>query len=475
VSILAALLAFAALWALGAAALALAGVRARGAPGVLATDFAAGAAILACSGAILIALGLQVSLPVFYTLLVALALAVLWRRRSRRAARELPGGSVAAACPVVQALGLRRAFPRDRWAAALLGATAVLLLGIAAAAAFDRLWWDGWAIWALKARVLFLDGTLPRAFLDPAGPWAFTHVDYPLAVPLVHWWVYRHAGAAAPQLASLAGFVWHALIPLLTWGALRERAGERTAAAAALATAAFWPIAFHATGGTADVVIAFALLGAVVELDRALGRGDRAALWRAGVFLALGAAAKNEGLALAVVGLAAGLLARGGIGRARRLPALLLPLAVAAPWLLFSRANGLESDVLAGWPGTEAAARRAWQLAGGLLRQFTGTPWQPAAALAVVGVIAAARRRDPGLTAGWLLLGGYAAALCGVYIIAPHDLAWLMATSLPRTFGALVPATLFLALAGAAPAPAATATSTADARIAAQEPDRVPA
>lgn len=419
-----------ALWAGGASALSLARVRDLTLTDRLVADFASGAVVLAFVGTMAIVLGLQLSLGAIYLgLFLLIGSAFKWGRS---------GGAVVAR-------------ERDPFALGILALVGMLLTAVGVATTSDRLWWDGWAIWALKARVLFLEGTLSPVFLDPAGPYVFTHLDYPLLVPLVDWWGFRHLGEVLPQAASFLGFFWFLLIPVLLWGALRDRLGERIAALAALAAAACWPIAFYATGGTADVVIALALLGAIVELDRAFGQEDRSALWRAGMFLALGAAAKNEGLALAVIGSCIALVAPGGIARASRLPALLLPLVVAAPWLLFTRAIGLESDVLVALPSVAEGGTRAWILAGALLRQFTGTPWQPLPILALLGVVAALRQSDRSLSVGWTVLTAYAIVLCGVYASAPQDLPWLISTTLPRVFGALAPATLFLALASGLP------------------------
>jgi hypothetical protein len=418
------------LWATGASALSLAGLRDRRFADRLVADFVTGAVIVGFVGTATIVLGLRLSLPgIYLILLVLIGCGLKWGRRADAGtARE-----------------------SDPLAMGILAVAGIVLAAVGAAAASDRLWWDGWAIWALKARVLFLEGTLPSAFLDPNGPYVFTHLDYPLLVPLIDWWGFQHLGAVSPQAASFIGFFWFLLIPLLLWGALRDRLGERIAALAALAAAACWPIAFYATGGTADVVIALALLGAIVELDRAFGQSDRSALWRAGIFLALGATAKNEGLALAVVGICIALAAPSGIARASRLPALLLPLAMAGPWLLFTQALGLESDVLVGAPGVAEAGGRGWMLAGALLRQFTGTPWQPLTALALIGVVAAFRKPERSIAIGWAILVAYSATLCGVYASAPHDLSWLIATTLPRVFGALAPAALFLSLASGLP------------------------
>ena len=119
------------------------------------------------------------------------------------------------------------------------------------------------------------------------------------------------------------------------------------AGTATLGTAAFWPLPYYATGGTADVVVALALLGAVAEIERGFTLERTDALWRAGLFVALGAMAKNEGLALMVVALAAVAWAvRRDTGRLRRIIPLTVPLLAAAPWLVFRFAHGLSTDTL---------------------------------------------------------------------------------------------------------------------------------
>jgi len=173
------------LWASGAAALSLARLRDLRFADRLVADFVAGAVILGFVGTTAIVLGLRLSLPgIYLILLVLIACALKWGRRGRAAvARE-----------------------RDPLAMGILAAAGIVLTAVGAAAASDRLWWDGWAIWALKARVLFLEGTLPSAFLDPDGPYVFTHLDYPLLVPLIDWWGFQHLGEVLPQAASFIGF-----------------------------------------------------------------------------------------------------------------------------------------------------------------------------------------------------------------------------------------------------------------------------
>ncbi|MGH7446008.1 MAG: hypothetical protein ACRELT_00510, partial [Longimicrobiales bacterium] len=314
------------LWILGALTLTVFGARPRNGAHAIAADFAAGVSVLAALGMTAVALGLSLSLAPFYAVVLVLGVRVV-RQRS------LPSPSFA--------------LPAAPAARAALVCTALVVAVIAAASLHDRLWWDGWAIWALKGRALFMDGTLPPSLF--AGGYAFAHLDYPLAVPLVDWWSWRHAGRSTPAAASFIGALWFTLLPALLWSGLRYRVHETVAALAALGMALFWPIPFYATGGTADVVIAVALLGAIVELDAALTRADDRAIIRCALFLTLGVLAKNEGLAIAavVVTIAAASLLRRGHRSIRQFAPLALPFVVIAPWWVFVGALDTRGTVLA--------------------------------------------------------------------------------------------------------------------------------
>lgn len=428
---LATLAALLALWLLGAAVLTCANARSGEGTDAVSADFAAGAAVLAFAGMAAVSLGAGLSLTAGYLLVAAFA--ALGARRLRR--------------PLLRVRGTRAPA-----AGALLCAAGALLAAVLTTGMQDRLVWDGWGIWTLKARVLFVEGTLPRDFLDPAGVFASTNLDYPLAVPLVDWWLYQHAGAALPALASFMGAVWFLLLALVVWGALRDRVDHRLAAAATLGTAAFWPVAFFATGGTADVVVALALLGGVVELERGLERHDAAALGRAAAYVALGALAKNEGIALAVLFAIVGgaFLLRAGERRLRRFLPLFVPLLAVAPWVVFVRLGGVRIGAFSAGADAAPLGERVSLFLTGVRVLFSSGPWLPLPLLAGVGVAAAARQGGPGVRAGWTLLGGYVAVLCATYLQAEADMMWLLSTSLPRVLGAVVPALVFLSTLSAA-------------------------
>lgn len=411
------------LWILGAFTLAALGARPLDGVHAVATDFATGAAVLAGLGMAVIVLGFSLSLATFYALILALA-GVVMRQRSLRPMRFI--------------------LPDAPAANAALVCTALIIAFIVIASLHDRLWWDGWAIWTLKGRALFLDGTLPRALFS--GGYAFTHPGYPLAVPLVDWWSWRHAGMSTPATASFIGAMWFALLPALLWSGLRRRAGERIAALATLGMALFWPIPFYATGGTADVVIAVALLGAIVELDTALSLDDDRALTRCALFLTLGALAKNEGLAIAgvVVAMAVAAMLRQGELRVRRIAPLVAPFAAIAPWWVFVGTLDARETVLA--PASlSVLGERIPVVVQHLGALATSIPWLPLPLLAALGVTAALRGSRNTLT-GWLILWGYFCVVAGVYLLTPHDIVWLLSTSLARVLSVFVAPLVYLSV-----------------------------
>jgi hypothetical protein len=433
-----AVVALAMLWLLGALALASAGLRSNEGSSTAVCDLAAGAAIVTLLGTLAIAGGFRLSPVPIYLLMLVLAVFAIRHR--------MP-------------LSLRIHFPRRPLTLLLLTMAAVVLTGLLISSAQDRLWWDGWSQWAFKARVLFVEGGFPRSFLDAGGPYARTNLDYPPGVPLVVWWLYWHAGQSVPALASVMGALWFILLPVLVWSSLRRRVDDRVAAAAALGVAAFWPNAFFATGGTADVVVALALLGAAVEIERGVDGPDQPALWRAGVYLALGALAKNEGwalagAALAVVGLR---LLWQGSRHPRHLLPLMLPLVPIMLWILFTRSLNVRAGVSGAASESLVTSGRLLVFLSGLGTLLSSNPWFPLPVLAALGVFAAMRRRDPGLTTAWVLLAGYFVAICATYVYTAADMLWLLASSLVRVMGALVPTLVYLAvLAACEPLPAAS-------------------
>lgn len=422
--------ALAAVWLSGAAVAGLAGIR-EGRPRDLPLDMGLGTVLLSFAGSTVIIAGGRVTLALAAAVLAAPVLAALSMRRLR--------------------LRIAVTLPSDRLTRALLGLAGVVLAAVATAALRDRLMWDGWAFWTLKATMLFRDGGLPPDLFDPAGPYDYAHPDYPLGLPLLFWWVFRVAGAPAAALASFTGAIWFALLAVLFWDSARAHARPELAALGVVAVAAFWPITRFATGGQADVLISFAALGIVAHMAEARTAGG-AAFWRAGAFAALAVMMKNEGLALATMAAAAAgawLLVHEKLGP-RRIAALSFPLLLALPWAVWVRTRGLEAEHLGGGLVLPELPGRALLI----LRELAGLAvyrsWIPVALIAAAAVALALKRRGSlEIRLPLAVLALYLAAAFAVYLRAARDLQWLLDTSLERVVASVVPALALLAIVGA--------------------------
>lgn len=430
------------LWLLGFALQEGLRIRRPGLAGVVG-DFATGTLALAVAGTALVWAGSLSVLPLYAGIaaVAGLALAARLRRAPPRRSPEAPrhGGA---------------ALPEDRRARWVAGLAAAVTLVMVATSTADWLNWDGWAIWSLRARVLLEHGGIPAELYSKPGPLDFAHPEYPLAVPLVDWWLFRHAARPEPALASFAGSLWFAGAVALLWSALRGRIAPLAAALATLGLALFRPLSRYAVGGTADVVMAFALLGAAVELVDAAGDPEKRASWaRAAVFLSLAAMAKNEGTAAAVVALGAVLL-WAALRRVRppaSALALLVPLALGFTWQLYVRTLGLEVEQIGALESGMGVLARLGTIGRELLALAVYRSWPPVLGLMALGVIFAVRHRRPLGPAPWLL-AGYFATLVGVYLSTTQPLEWLLATSLERVISHLVPAGVFLTLLAFSPA-----------------------
>ncbi|HEY0674400.1 MAG TPA: hypothetical protein VGD27_19145 [Longimicrobiales bacterium] len=430
------------LWALGFAAQRALGIRQRGARGVV-LDYVIGYLALGVMGSISVLLGAAPPLWWIYAL-VLVASAIAWMRRAP-VASALAGGSLSPQ-------------HHDVYVRVIAGATIMVLLFLVGTALTDRLIWDGWAIWTLRARILFFENGLPPdAFLKP-GPYEFAHPEYPLALPLLDWWMFRHAGASLPALASFAGSLWIVALALLVWTHLKARVAPMIASLAVLGLVLFRPITEYAVGGTADVIIAVAMLGVVIELTSA-EEASAAASVRAGCFLALAVLSKNEGFALAIIAVfsAAVIQPLGGF-RARVIAAFAIPVAMGGAWYLVTRTWGLDVEQVGGLPPVASLPERVMTITGAFSRLASYRSWPPIFLLALLGAFSAARSSNRTDRFGWVLVVSYLLVLAGVYLSTSQDLVWLLRTSLERVVSHAVPALLVLSVCAIFPAhPAAGA------------------
>lgn len=310
---------------------------------------------------------------------------------------------------------------------------------------------DEYAIWALRGRA-FAEGTGlgSPVFTDAAAQ--YQHLDYPLLVPSLVAWAERWAGsldgAAHMQVALLAA----AMLGVVAWAGARL-AGSAAAACAVLAAivptgAAAYALRIYAEVPTAAFAMATTMLGLVWLREREPVLLRVAAITTAGALLSKNEAGLFALAALLATGLAAGSVRRVGWCAGAALIAY-------APWVAWTRVNGLENDVINADTLTPGRLLdnlgRLDDIGAGFANHWPGPGWGlPLLAVAVIAAVGAGQGR---LAAATVLTAALAlAGLSLSYIATPQDVDRHLATSASRVL--LFPAVLTLVavplLAGAA-------------------------
>ena len=330
--------------------------------------------------------------------------------------------------------------------------------------------WDGLSIWLVRAKVLAQSASLPAAlFREPQlvqGHW-----DYPLLLPALLAWFARVGGLELRELAWALGLVAACFAPALALG-LRRALPAPAAAALALAPFAVPGLAVTHFGAYADPLLVLVALAGFAWSAAGAIRRDGALVAAGALALACAVATKNEGaLWLLAAATGATALARAGgssVGTALAtgvrcaLPGVL----VFAAWRASCARLGI-ADTLPAELRFDLLGARTGELVPAL-GSFLAEPQRAialgACAAATYALAGGALRTRAARAAALLAAPAvYLAGLSLVYLATPHELAWHLGTSLPRTLFGLAPVSLAAALfapslarAGAGSEPAST-------------------
>jgi hypothetical protein len=157
---------------------------------------------------------------------------------------------------------------------------------------------DSFAIWMLKAKWVYMDALrpMPAVFRDPIL--SYSHQDYPLSLPFLVaglWAVIGHVDDNAAKLLLVP--IWAAMAGMM-YAAVR-RLHRRATALAVTAIFATAPTLAHNAGLlVAESPLLLAMVGTTALLLRWMEEGETGDLILAGLFAAMAAFTKNEGLAL---------------------------------------------------------------------------------------------------------------------------------------------------------------------------------
>ena len=242
---------------------------------------------------------------------------------------------------------------RRMWAAdgvvggVIVALGAVLLTGSSKLVVFSN---DEWAIWAMRGRTLSLAGHLDPAVFQ-GGAAQYQHLDYPLLVPSLIAWADGIAGHPDDSGA-------HVLLILLTLGMLAvvgwaaNRLAGPYAGVCSVLLIAGTPrlLAPYGLRVFADVPLAAFAVALLLVLAIWIVHGDSRMLAVAAALAVGTAAVKDEGVVFALAALLAALVVPAQVRHARRqvLFAAGTMIASMLPWLAWTRAHGIESDLING-------------------------------------------------------------------------------------------------------------------------------
>lgn len=263
---------------------------------------------------------------------------------------------------------------------------------------------------------------------------------YPQLVPelmalpglLLGGFVERAALLVAPSVAAVS---------LLAWRHAAHSAGAtgfELEVGTALAGAALGGFGFvHGGAGGADAVVAFALLAGVAAL---VLRDRPAAVPTLALAAALAAAAKTEGMTVAVLLLAVDAAVSVGHdgfrGAAKRL-LLTAPAAMAVVALWWTFEGQLYLPNRASWPDLARLGRVVEAIGESAMRPEAGFQW-----IFLLALPWCFTRRE--LRAPAVVIGVQAVAFLAAFVVEPIDAAFLVVSTMPRLVSQLVPAALLL-------------------------------
>jgi hypothetical protein len=349
-----------------------------------------------------------------------------------------PGSAVSRAASVVPALGI----------------VVVLVAATRTMAVKPVLEWDGWVLWATKARILYEHpgdgaGVLQQSFYGAPS--------YPPGLPALEATTLRAAGHFDGTTLDLQLLVLVGAAIVGMWALLRPFANPLTIGLALLGTLASSQVAYQLTTNYADVPLAFLTATGVVAGAAWLAAGPDQRHWQlasACICLATAAWIKNEGVVFGGAGLASLVVATilSGCGRRAALAASAGFVALVAPWRLYSSAHDLQTydyDLSSFFdiPFLRDQAGRVGPAARELLSEMTvASSWGATLAVILLAVSVAllTPRRLVGIFAAvWLALsfGG----LLATYWISNHRLDNDLENSSYRTIVTLLVTGLCLA------------------------------
>ena len=160
--------------------------------------------------------------------------------------------------------------------------------------------WDSFAIWGLKAKVLFYEGLGSDYFQNPNL--AYSHLDYPLLVPfLMSAGAFSSPGYMGEMTSKIIFPFLYLAFVILIYNAARWRLDRKHALLLTAVFASTPALVRWSGAGTADMALSFFYAGSIFYLIKFFDDGKFYNLAISIIFALCCALTKNEGLPLVII------------------------------------------------------------------------------------------------------------------------------------------------------------------------------
>ncbi|MGC8684849.1 MAG: hypothetical protein ACP5T7_04100 [bacterium] len=168
----------------------------------------------------------------------------------------------------------------------------VILEGIAGAPN-----WDGLLTYGFIAKSLFLSNRIDMKFFTDVIRYGHVHLDYPLLLPLLEYWLYHFIGSDNYQIIQFISIGYYIALVCIFYGSMRQRTA-RSIALLSLLILMYNPIIISNTvGGDADIIVATYFTGILVIFSKLFTYPSIKTAFMLGMLTGFLANTKNEGFA----------------------------------------------------------------------------------------------------------------------------------------------------------------------------------
>ncbi|HCE44751.1 MAG TPA: hypothetical protein DET40_14510 [Lentisphaeria bacterium] len=305
--------------------------------------------------------------------------------------------------------------------------------------------WDAFAIWGLKAKVIFHEGLGSGYFSNPNL--AYSHLDYPLLVPfLMGLGTYSSLSHGDENACKLIFPFFYLAFVCLIYTAARWKLAQKHALLLTAIFASTPALVRWSGAGTADMVLSFFYAGSIFYLIKFFDDGKFYNLSISILFSSFCLFTKNEGLPLVAINICALFIF---LLASRKLLYLVLyaavPFILCAPWFIFSygiprlHENYVASLTFAHFTGNIDRLRLVIpEMLGQFLSLKTwGLIWLLMLAAMIDGL---KHFKEKAVLLLWFLFLGHLLLYAMIYMIYPNNLTELIPQTIDRLYLHVLPA-----------------------------------